>query len=167
MNTARAPIATASPRTLLALVGVPAAAILVAYVPQFEGTVTRGYRDPVGIITACTGHTGEGAELGRTYTAAECQQFLQVDLYEHAEDVLACVPDLKDKPGPLAATTSFAFNVGGAKFCSSTMARKFAAGDIAGGCAEFSRWTLAGGKQLPGLVTRRRIERAICEGRQA
>lgn len=140
--------------------------MLVAFVPHSEGTVFHGYRDPVGIITACNGHTGEGAELGRQYTPADCQQFLQTDLYEHAEGVLRCVPQLKDKTGPLAASVSFAFNAGDAKFCGSTMARKFAAGDIAGGCAEFSRWVYAGGKVLPGLVVRRREERAICEGRK-
>lgn len=151
--------------TLAVLVGAPAAAILVAWVPNFEGTVFHGYRDPVGIITACNGHTGEGAALGRNYTPAECQQFLQVDLYEHAEDVLACVPQLHNKPGPLAAATSFAFNVGAVKFCGSTMARKFRAEDVMGGCAEFQKWIYAGSKVLPGLVERRRIERAICEGR--
>ena len=56
-----------------------------------------------------------------------------------------------------------AFNVGNARFCSSTLARKANAGDMAGACAELSRWTYAGGKPLPGLVKRRATERAICE----
>jgi hypothetical protein len=33
-----------------------------------------------------------------------------------------------------------------------------------GACAELSRWTYAGGKQLPGLVRRRAAERQLCEG---
>jgi hypothetical protein len=44
---------------------------------------------------------------------------------------------------------SFAFNVGDDAFCRSTLVRKANAGDIDGACAELSRWTYAGGKQLP------------------
>jgi lysozyme len=154
-------------KPLAAVVGAGCCAILVAYVPRFEGTMLQGYRDPIGIVTACTGHTGAGAEMGRTYTPEECQQFLQTDLVQHAEGVLACTPGLRDKQGPLAAAVSFAFNVGTAKYCGSTMARKFNAGDVMGACAELSRWTYAGGEQLPGLIQRRAAEREICEGRKA
>ena len=69
--------------------------------------------------------------------------------------------------GQKAAFLSFAFNVGNRAFCDSTLARKANAGDMAGACAELSRWTYAGGKQLPGLVRRRATERAVCEGRGA
>ncbi len=131
-------------------------------VPQFEGTILRGYADPIGIVTACTGHTMT-AVLGQPYTPAQCEKLLQDDLVDHAEGVLACVPTLGDKTGPLAAAISFTFNVGVKAFCGSTMARKFTAGDIAGACAEFSRWVYAGGKRLKGLVKRRQIERQLCE----
>lgn len=151
---------------LAALVGAPCAALLLAYVPQFEGVVLRGYRDPVGIITACAGHTAT-AVLGKPYTREECDQLLVDDLVDHVDGVLACTPQLKGRTGPLAAAGSFAFNVGVRKYCDSTMARKFRAGDIAGGCAELSKWIYAGGKVLPGLVKRRASERAICEGRTA
>ena len=69
--------------------------------------------------------------------------------------------------GQKAAFLSFAFNVGNRAFCDSTLARKANAGDMAGACAELSRWTYAGGKQLPGLVRRRATERAVCEGQGA
>lgn len=149
---------------LAATVGAACCGLLVSYVPGFEGTVFHTYPDPIGIATACTGHTGEGVVAGKTYTPAECQQFLESDLVDHAEGVLRCVPSLRGQTGPLAASVSFAFNVGDAKFCGSTMARKFNAGDVMGACAEFTRWVYAGGKQLPGLVKRRATERAICEG---
>lgn len=150
-------------KSLAAIVGVAAAGILATYVPQFEGMVLRGYRDPIGIVTACAGHTAT-AVLGKPYTAAECNQYLQDDLAEHAAGVVACVP------GPLtvgerAAFVSFAYNVGVPKFCASTMARKARAGDAVGACAELSKWVYAGGKVLPGLVKRRATERAICEGK--
>lgn len=155
-----------SRKTLAALVGAPCCALLISYVPQFEGRILRGYKDPIGIVTACVGHTAT-AVLGKPYTPQECEQLLQADLVEHLEGVLACTPELKGRTGPLAAAGSFAFNVGTGAYCSSTMARKFKAGDFAGACAELSRWTYAGGTQLPGLVTRRASERAICEGKIA
>jgi lysozyme len=153
-------------KPLAAIVGAACCATLVAYVPKFEGVVLRGYKDPIGIVTACAGHTAT-AVLGRAYTPQECEQLLQADLVDHAEGVLACTPSLTSMTGPKAAAISFAFNVGVAKYCGSTMARKFNAGDVLGACAELSRWTYAGGRELPGLVTRRQAERAICEGRTA
>lgn len=157
-------MSTAAKRTLQASVGAGAAALLLTYVPQLEGVILRGYKDPIGIVTACAGHT-KTAILGRPYTAAECSALLDRDLVEHAEGVLSCTPGLKGQTYRLAAATSFAFNVGVSAYCRSSMARKFNVGDYAGGCAELSRWVYAGGRQLPGLVTRRATERAMCEGR--
>lgn len=155
---------TGQRRTLQATVGAGAAALLLSYVPKFEGMVLRGYADPIGIVTACAGHT-KTAVLGRPYTPAECTELLDSDLVGHAEGVLACTPGLKGQTYRLAAATSFAFNVGVGAYCKSSMARKFNAGDYAGACAEMSRWVYAGGRVLPGLVSRRATERAMCEGR--
>lgn len=151
-------------KRLAATVGAGAAATLLYFTPQFEGMVLRGYKDPIGIVTACAGHT-KTAVLGRAYTKAECERLLEEDLVAHAHGVLACVPRAKLTTGQVAAFVSFAYNVGVAKFCGSTLAAKARAGDLPGACAELSRWTLAGGRELPGLVTRRATERAICEGR--
>ncbi len=150
--------------SLVALVGTACAATLCSYVPQFEGMILRGYTDPIGIVTACAGHT-RTAVLGKPYTQAECESMLVMDLIDHAEPVLKCTPQLQGRPHQLAAATSFAFNVGTNAYCHSTMAKRFRAGDYAAGCAEFSKWIHAGGKVLPGLVTRRKVERALCEGR--
>lgn len=147
---------------LVASVGVAAAATLIAVTPQFEGMVLRGYKDPIGIVTACAGHTAT-AVLYKPYTREECVKLLEADLADHAEGVVACVPREKLTTGQVAAFTSFAYNVGVSRFCNSTMAAKARAGDKAGSCKELSRWTLAGGKELPGLVKRRAAERALCE----
>ncbi len=148
---------------LAGMVGAPAAALLLAYVPQFEGVVLRGYKDPIGIVTACAGHT-KTAVLGKPYTRAECERLLVDDLAEHLDGVLKCTPNLKGATGPLAAAGSFAYNVGTGAYCGSTMARLFREGKVMEACAQLSRWTYAGGRQLPGLVTRRATERQICEG---
>ena len=147
---------------LSAAVGVGCCVVLTSYVPQFEGTILRGYKDPIGIVTACTGNT-KSAVLGKPYTKDECEKLLVDDLIEHAAGVDGCVKR-KLTTGEHAASISFAFNVGVGAFCSSTMARKLNAGDPTA-CAELDRWTKAGGQVLPGLVKRRTIERQICEGK--
>jgi lysozyme len=148
---------------LVGLVGAACAATLFNCVPKFEGVILRGYRDPIGIVTACAGHT-KTAVLGRAYTVEECDKLLVEDLVAHAEGVKECIkPQLTTYQ--LAASVSFAFNVGVSQFCSSTMAKKFNAGDMKGACAELSRWVHADGKELPGLVARRKVERDMCEGK--
>ena len=142
--------------------GVTAAAMLTTMVPNFEGTVLRGYKDPIGIVTACAGHT-KTAILGKPYSKEECEILLIDDLVEHAEGVRRCV-SAPLNPGQMAASISFAFNVGVRKFCESTMAKLLNAQRFVEACAQLSRWTTAGGKQLKGLVTRRAAERAVCEG---
>ena len=150
-------------RSLQTIVGVGAAGMLLAYVPQFEGMILRGYKDPIGIVTACAGHTAT-AVLGRPYTREECTKLLDKDLAEHAAGTMACVK-VPTTEGQRAAFVSFAFNVGTNAWCSSTAARLLNAGDAAGACAQLSRWTLSGGRELPGLVKRRATERAMCEGK--
>ena len=148
-------------RPLMITVGATTAAVLLYFTPQFEGMVLRGYKDPIGVVTACAGHTAT-AVLGRAYTKAECSQLLQQDLEEHAEGVLRCTPGLKGRIPQLAAAVSFTFNVGITKYCGSTMAKKFAAQDYKGACAELPKWVYAGGEALPGLVKRRAAEYALC-----
>lgn len=139
-----------------------ASAIAVPVIGTYEGTVNVGYRDPVGIPTSCTGHTGPEVVVGKRYSDAECARQLADDAVKHGLDIAPCLPaDLPPKTH--AAFISFAFNVGSAKFCSSTLSRKARAGDLKGACAELSKWTYAGGKQLPGLVNRRKAERQLCE----
>ena len=146
---------------LIATIGGAAMVLAVPLVQKYEGTVLRSYRDPVGIVTACTGHTGPELKMGQAYTRQQCEDMLYKDLAQHA-DALACIRQpLTD--GQRAAFVSFAFNVGEGAFCGSTLVRKADAGDFDGACAELSRWTYAGGKQLPGLIKRRAAERQLCE----
>jgi lysozyme len=152
---------TAKSKSLKATVGATAAALLLSYVPQFEGVILRGYKDPIGIVTACSGHTLT-AVLGRPYTEAECQVLLEQDLVEHAGPVLECVPDLAGHPYQLASSVSLAFNIGTPKFCRSTAAKRFNAGDWPGACDAMTWWRKAGGVVYPGLVKRRSIERDLC-----
>lgn len=148
---------------LITSIGAGAAAIVTAFVAQHEGLRLWAYRDPVGVLTACYGHTGPDVQPGQTYTREQCRALLEQDLARHA-DALACIRrPLTD--GQKAAFVSFAYNVGPQAFCGSSLVRKANAGDMAGACAELDKWVYAKGQRLPGLVKRRAAERAMCEGR--
>lgn len=136
--------------------------IAAPLVQHFEGTVDHTYRDPIGIKTACTGHVDATLQMGQTFTPEQCGEMLGADLSIAAHGVQDCIK-VETSVNELAAYTSFAFNVGVTAFCDSTAARKLNAGDHRGACAELSKWTLAGGKSLPGLVRRRAAERSLCE----
>jgi len=152
-----------SPTQRLALkIGAGAAALAVPLVVQFEGLRPQVYSDPVGRLAVCYGHDDPTLKPGTVYTQQQCQEMLAQDLTAHA-DALACIKaPMTD--GQKAAFVSFAFNVGAKKFCGSTLVAKANVDDMPGACTELSRWTYAGGKQLPGLVRRRAAERAVCEG---
>ena len=146
---------------LVARIGAGSVALVVPLVMHFEGTVLQSYRDPIGIVTACVGHTGPELRMGQRYTRQQCEDMLYGDLLKHAQALDCIKQPMTD--GQKAAFVSFAFNVGNKALCDSTLARKANAGDMAGACAELSRWTRAGGRELPGLVKRRAAERELCE----
>lgn len=135
--------------------------IATAVVSTFEGLRTDAYLDPIGIPTICYGHTAT-ARLGERRTPEQCKAQLSKDLLIAIEDVerRVKVPMTVERR---AALVSFAYNVGGTKFGSSTLLKKLNASDPAGACAELSRWVYAGGVKLDGLVSRRAEERALCE----
>ena len=126
-----------------------------------EGMRKVAYVDPVGIVTVCAGHTAT-AKLGQVKTAAECEALLKQDV-KHAENAVKRLVTVPLTQGQFDALTSFVFNVGETAFAKSTMLRKVNADDCWGAGKEFSRWTKAGGRELPGLVTRRASERAQWE----
>lgn len=138
---------------------------LLGFLATEEGTVKKTYRDPVGIVTACTGHTAPDLRMGMIFTDAECRQFLNKDTAIALAAVERCVKypiSVNEKQ----AYTSFTFNTGAGNFCSSTLARKANAGDRVGACYELTKWVWAGPKghkiKLPGLVTRRDKEMKHC-----
>ena len=65
---------------LITAIGAAATALVVPLVMHYEGTVPKTYRDPVGILTACTGHTGPELRMGQTFTRQQCEAMLFADL---------------------------------------------------------------------------------------
>jgi lysozyme len=146
--------------------GVSAAVLLAAgvLIGKWEGVRYTPYRDAVGVLTVCYGHTGPDIVPGKRYTLAECQALLDADMREANAAVRRCLP-MPMLRGPEVALTSLVFNVGPRAVCGSTIQRKALANDWPGACEAIDMWRLAGGRVLRGLVLRRADERAICEGR--
>lgn len=122
-----------------------------------EGMRKVAYVDPVGVVTVCAGHTAT-AKLGQVKTDAECLALLQQDV-KHAEGAVKRLVSVPLTQEQFDALVSFVFNVGETSFARSTLLKKVNAFDCYGAGKEFSRWTHAGGRELPGLVVRRTSER--------
>lgn len=137
---------------VLAAVGVTVA--------NFEGKELTGYLDPVGIETACYGHT-KTAVNGKVYTESECLSLLAQDLSEHNKQLLSAVRvDLSQ--GEHIAYLSFHYNVGAGNFRRSSLLRYLNEEKRKRACDELQRWIYAGGRKLTGLIKRRNEERAMC-----
>lgn len=131
-----------------------------------EGLRYKVYRDPVGILTVCRGHTSPYLRLGQTYTEDECDLLFKSDVIKHQVVIQPgnsqnCIRNVSLTPNQSDAVTSLVFNLGTTKFCRTTMARKLAAKDYAGAAGEFPKFKFAGGRVLPGLVTRRAREQSL------
>lgn len=183
---ARAEPAAAKPprKTLAGVIGTAIGALaLFTMVPQEEsgrtvaasispaGDVTlrhvagrqylAAYLDIVGVATACDGIT-KGVRLGQRFTEAQCTAMLERELVAHAEEVIACVPQLYGRTYQAPASVSLAYNIGGPRFCGSTAARRFRARQWRAGCDALVMWNRAGGKVVRGLQLRRERERQLC-----
>lgn len=132
----------------------------IELIKHWEGCVLHAYRDPVGIWTIGYGTTA-GVKPGQTITKAQAIALLEKDVAKCATavDSLVRVP-LQDNE--LCALISLSYNIGIGALGKSTLVRKLNAGrprrDVAD---EFMKWVRAGGRVLPGLVNRRREERAL------
>lgn len=146
---------------LAALIGAACCAVAVPTVQGWEGRELVPYQDIVGIWTVCDGDT-KGVDPRAVQTHAQCDARLERQLIAHAKPVLACVPQIADRPNVLAASISLAYNIGPKAFCSSSAARYFRAGYYGEGCDRFLLWNKAGGRVVRGLARRRAAEREIC-----
>ena len=148
---------------LVALLGIDAAQLSVDEISDYEGYVPQAYKDPVGIWTKCFGDT-RNVTPGAKYSFDQCVQSLNSQILALAKPVLKCVPRLADQPDKVkAAMVSMAYNIGVGGFCSSSVAKYANAGEWERACRRIAQiYKTAKGKELPGLVKRRKGESDLC-----
>ena len=148
-------------RVALASLALSGAALVG--IATHEGFVGRTYLDAVGIPTIGFGTTKD-VKPNQTITPERALIRLLQDANVMEKQLKQCIGDVPMHQHEWDAIVSWTYNVGTGAACKSTLVKKLKAGDYTGACNELSRWTYAGGKQLPGLVKRREHERQMCLG---
>jgi lysozyme len=156
-----------------------------ALMHRYEGYRTKPYLCPAHIWTIGYGHVlyqdqiqlpmirKEGytgfirkdyplrPEHNRVWSKEEIERLFEVDVSAFERGVLRLVPGCAGHQGRFDALVSFAYNAGLGNLQRSQIRMKANRDDIEGAADAFMQWTKAGGKELPGLVKRRRDERAL------
>jgi len=89
------------------------------------------------------------------------EAYLARDLITALDATLRCCQVLAAEPeGRLSAIVDFTFNLGAGRLQTSTLRRRINQREWAASAQELSRWIYGGGKVLPGLVARRKVEPA-------
>ena len=83
---------------------------------------------------------------------------LLVDDMSQAQIAVMTSVDVELTDGQYAALCDFVYNVGSGNFRRSTLRKVINAGEFERVSYQFMRWVKAGGRELPGLVTRRERE---------
>lgn len=146
------------------------------FVAQHEGTVTRAYRDPVGVVTIGTGFTN-GSEVFVAYWRAKHGRALRMGDTIGRQESLTLLPKVANEEYGAAVNrdiapkeqhhydgaTSACFNLGkgAAKWRWAVALRD---GKIATAAQILANnYNTAKGRKLPGLVRRRKEEAAVIE----
>ena len=134
---------------------------------HYEGCELTAYPDPAtggDPITIGYGCTGPNIKLGMTITQDEADSMFSDRLAKEFEPGVGLALRLPVTQGQFDACVCLAFNIGVGAFRSSTLVRKFNAGDIGGASDQFPRWDKAAGQSMKGLRRRRAAERALFQG---
>jgi len=134
---------------------------------DFEGLKLRAYLDPVGIWTVGYGHTSAAGPPavtpGLVITQGEAEEILKRDMAQYEDGVRQHVKATLTQ-GQFDALVDFAYNAGVGALAKSTLLKRVNAGKFDEVPAEFMKWTKGGGRELPGLVRRRRAEAKLWRG---
>lgn len=124
----------------------------------------KAYPDPGtgGAPWTCGwGATGKDIGPNTVWTQAQADARLQQDIAEHADQVQRAIGNAFTTDNQFGAMVSLAYNIGIGHFLSSSVLRFHLTGDHHDAAAAFRAWDKAGGRALPGLVTRRAAEAAL------
>ena len=100
-------------------------------------------------------------EDNRVWTKEEIEKLFADDIASFERGVLRLAPTVFGRQGAFDACVSFAFNAGLGNFQRSTIRMKINRGEWESAAEAFMMWTKGGGKELPGLVKRRKAEKAL------
>ncbi len=133
------------------------------FIAKWEGYLEFPVLDTIAsppVWTAGYGHTGPDVAPGQRWSRAKSLRVLMKDIRSAARAVNRSI-GTKLTFRQRAMLISLAFNCGPGAVTGSTLQRKLNARDYKGAGKEFLRWCYAGGVVVPGLLNRRREERAI------
>ena len=139
----------------------------LAVVKEFEGLKLTAYKCPAAVWTVGYGHTSAAGNPIVTpdlvISNAEAEQILERDMVQYEDGVRKFVK-VELTQNQFDALVDFAYNAGVGALQKSTLLKKVNAGKFDEVPAEFMKWTKGGGKELPGLVRRRRAEVKLWRG---
>ncbi len=126
--------------------------------PKGKGTVTIGYghTDLSGVPPTIT--------PGMRMTEPEARRLLGLVLDQVYAPAVRRAVKVPLAQHEFDALVSFVYNVGGPALERSTLLRRLNAGDYAAVPSELMKWTQSGGRELRGLVRRRRAEAKMWRG---
>ena len=151
----------------------------------FEGYRNKPYRCSAAIWTVGWGHAMYADQLNlpnvrkegytglirsdyqlkgednRVWSKDELVNLFKVDIDTFERGVLRLSPTLASHQSKFDAVVSFAYNAGLGNYQRSTICMKVNRGDWDGAAEAFMSWTKAGGKEVAGLVKRRKAEVAL------
>ena len=126
---------------------------------SFEGFRSMPYQDVVGKWTVGYGHLmipGDGTVVGSPITMGQATELLRKDLHTAEEAVNSCGVELTQNE--FDALVSFTYNLGVGAFQRSTLLKLLKTGNKLSASGEFPKWSMAGGKEVPGILRRRHAE---------
>lgn len=151
----------------------------------FEGYRNKPYRCSAAIWTVGWGHAMYADQLAlpnvrkegytglirsdyqlrgedaRIWSKDELVELFKVDIDTFERGVLRLSPNLASHQSKFDSVVSFAYNAGLGNYQRSTIRIKVNRGDWEGAAEAFMSWTKAGGKEVSGLVKRRKAEVAL------
>ena len=136
-------------------------------VKEFESLRLKAYKCPAAVWTIGYGHTSAaGAPIvsaDMLISKENAEEILQRDMVQYEDGVRKLVT-VGLTQGQFDALVDFAYNAGVGALQKSTLLKKVNAEKFDEVPAEFMKWTKGGGKELPGLVRRRRAEVKLWRG---
>ncbi len=137
----------------------------LAMIEKFEGCLLKASNKLDGVWIIGYGQTGryygKRVRRGMTTTKALAHAWLRDHSIKTYEAAVAKAVKVPINQNQFDALVSFAYNVGIGAMAGSTAVRRLNQGDYTGAADALTMWTRCNGKVLPGLVRRRKEERAL------